>query len=139
MPYSLKALLLPEEDRRLPGERHWRVLLRTVHLGAVAVLLGGHYFDMPEEKLIGPLIWTVASGGLFVALESYGSFEWLFQVRGVATVLKILLILAVPFFWEQRVWILMVVLVIGSTSSHMSGKYRYYSLLRKSEGEQKYG
>jgi len=34
-------------------------------------------------------------------------------------------------FWEQRVWLLMLVLVIGSVGSHMPGRFRYYSLLHR--------
>jgi len=40
--------------------------------------------------------------------------------------LKLLLIAAVAMFWEQRLWLLLDVLVLGSVGSHMPGRWRYY-------------
>ena len=65
---------------------------------------------------------------MFVALEMYKSFDWLFQIRGLLTVVKLLLVLLVPLFWAHRIWILLTILVIGSISSHMPGRFRYYSI-----------
>ena len=134
-----QGLLFPEPERRVPGERHLRTVLRTVHIASMAVLLGGHIFDVPKHDLLAPLIWTVASGGLIVLLEVYGTLNWLFEVRGLATVAKVGLVCAVPFLWEQRVWLLMGALAIGSLSSHTTAGIRYYSILTGRLGERKSG
>ena len=126
---GLRALLFPEPERSLPGERQLRTLFRTAHIAAMAVLLGGHAFDVAPERLHLPLAFTVGTGGLLVLLELYGSFNWLFQVRGLASLVKIALVCLVPVFWDQRMILLMVVLVIGSLTSHMQARYRYYSIL----------
>jgi hypothetical protein len=131
--------LFPEEERSLPGERALRTLLRTVHLASVSVLVGGHFFDLPLDRLFAPLLWTVGSGLLFVLLEMYGTLDWLFQARGLITLAKMFLLLLIPLFWEQRIWILMTVLAIGSISSHMPGRFRYYSILSRDHGEFKKG
>ena len=131
--------LFPKEERRLPGERALRTILRTVHLASVSVLVGGHFFDLPLERLYAPLAWTVGSGVLFVLLEIFGTLGWLFQLRGLITLAKVFLLLLIPFFWEQRIWILMTVLVISSISSHMPGRFRYYSILSRDHGEVKRG
>lgn len=134
-----KALFFPEPTRRVPGQRHLRTLLRTAHIASMAVLLGGHAFDVPEVRLTGALHWTLATGLLLVLLEVYGTMGWLFEIRGLATVLKVILVALVPVFWEQRVWILMAVLVIGSLSSHTTASIRYYSVLTGRPGERKPG
>jgi len=45
--------------------------------------------------------------------------------------LKLLLIAAVAMFWEQRLWLLLAALVLGSVGSHMPGRWRYYSLIHR--------
>ena len=139
MQARLHTLLFPETERSFTGERGLRIGLRTVHIASMGILLGGHFFDMSAQQLHGPLIWTVLSGLGFMLMEMYKSLDWLFQVRGIITILKILLLLGVPLFWEFRVLILLAVVVIGSISSHMPGRFRYYSMLTGSLGAERKG
>lgn len=125
----LKQLLCPEPARSLPGERVIRIALRTAHLAAGGILFGGHFFDVEPQRLL-PWLWlTVASGAVFVAVELYGSCVWLVQGRGLMILLKIILLAMVPLLWAQRMWLLLAVLVIGSIGSHMSSRFRHYSIL----------
>jgi hypothetical protein len=134
-----RALLFPHPERRLPGERWLRMALRTLHIASMAVLVGGHVFDVPAPELRLALGWTVTSGVLLVLLEVHGTLDWLFQVRGLATVLKVALASSVGMLWEQRVPILMAVLAIGSLSSHAPSRIRHHSLLTGRPGERKAG
>ena len=43
---------------------------------------------------------TLSSGAAMVALELYISGEWLFQVRGLSTLLKVCLLLLIPL-WNR--------------------------------------
>jgi len=124
-----RAWLFPDPPRHLPGEEAVRLLLRTVHLGAMAVLVGGHFFDTFQEELYWPLLVTIASGVLMLALRVYGSLGWLFRVRGVLSVGKTALLLLVPVYWDQRIWVLMAVLVLGSISAHLPKRIGCFSLL----------
>lgn len=126
---DLKQIFFPDPDREFRGERGLRTLIRTVHLASMGILLGGHVFDVPVERLIPALAATVASGLAFMAVELYCSCHWMFQVRGMLTISKIALVCLVPAFWEYRVAILLAVLIIGSVGSHMPTKYRYHSVL----------
>ena len=92
-----------------------------------------------QAELLGALAWTVGTGLLIVLLEVYGTLNWLFEVRGLSTVLKVGLVCAIPLFWEQRVWILMAVLAIGSISAHTTARIRHYSLLTGRQAERKSG
>ena len=47
------------------------------------------------------------------------------------TITKLLLIAAVPLFWQHRLAILLAVVALGSIGSHMSARYRYYSIIYK--------
>jgi hypothetical protein len=126
---TLRQLLLPEPPRRLPGARAWNVTARTVHLAASGTLLGGHVFGVPADLLV-PWLWVAAlSGAALLAIEVYGSLDWLLQVGGLAVVVKVALLVAIPFAWDARVTLLFAVVAIAGVGSHMPGRYRHYSLL----------
>ena len=133
------SVLFPEPHRHVPGERWLRTVLRTLHIASMAVLLGGHVFDVPAERLHTALACTLLSGGLIVLLEIYGSLNWLFEVRGLVTVAKVGLVCAVAVFWEQRVWLLMAALALGSLSSHATAEVRHYSIRTGRIGPRKRG
>jgi hypothetical protein len=115
-------------------------MLRTAHLLAFAALYGGHIYAADVESL-RPALWaTVASGGALVALEVSRTRLWLVQLRGVATFAKVALVVAVALCWDLRIELLTAAVVIGGVSSHMPGRYRYYSLIhRRVVGEQQSG
>jgi len=126
---SLVRVLLPHPPRRLPHARAWNVASRTIHLAAVSVLVGGHVFDAPPERL-EPWLWlAVASGAVLIAIEVYGTFDWLAQGSGLFVLAKLALLLTIPFAWSWRVPILFAAVALAGVGSHMPGRYRHYSLI----------
>ena len=125
---DLRAIFLPEPRRRLPHARAWNVGARTAHLAATGVLLGGHFFGADANALLPWLYVAMASGAVMFAVELYSSFDWLAEVGGLAIVLKLALLCAIPFAWPARVPILFAVVAVAGIGSHMPGKYRHYSL-----------
>ena len=111
--------------------RWLNISFRTAHIGFMAVLFGGHAFDMETERLMLVLWMTIGTGAVLIALESGAKLLWFHQGRGLMTMGKLLLICSVPLFWDYRVSILAVVIVIASVGSHMTGKLRYYSVVYK--------
>ena len=109
--------------------RALNILLRTAHIGAMGVLLGGHAFDISPQRLLVALWLTIGTGAALAAVESGARPLWLHQGRGLMTMLKLLLLCAVPAFWEQRLVILLAVIVIASVGSHMPARFRYYSIV----------
>lgn len=106
-----------------------RTSLRTAHLIAFGAYYGGHVFDIAPERMGAVLLAVVATGVLFVAFEIASAPVWVVQVRGVATVVKVVLFACVPLVWDQRVALLTVIAVIGSVVSHMPANMRYYSFV----------
>ena len=104
---------------------------RTIHIAAMGVLLGGHAFEVTPDRLKLALWITIASGIVLIALESQFRLLWLHQGRGLMTITKLVLICIVPFAWDYRFPILIAVVLIASVGSHMSGKFRYYSFIRR--------
>jgi hypothetical protein len=111
--------------------RALNIALRTVHIGAMGILLGGHAFDVDPGRLL-PALWiTVGTGAVLGALESGGRVSWLHEIRGVVTLVKVALLLSVLLAWDHRLPILLTVVVLGSVGSHMPKRFRHYSLLRR--------
>lgn len=115
----------------IPHERLWNVALRTVHLMAFGLLLGGHAWEVEADRLLAALWVTVLSGAALMGLELVKSLEWLFLGKGVMVLAKLALLLLVPVFWEARLPLLLAVVGVASVGSHMPARFRHYSLLRR--------
>jgi hypothetical protein len=123
--------LFPDPTRTLPHARPISIALRTVHIAAIGILLGGHVFEIPASRLLVWLYLSLGSGVGLIGIELYSSCKWLYQGRGVLVLLKLGCIAAVAVCWEYRVWLLLTALVIGSVGSHMPGRFRYYSIVHR--------
>lgn len=137
---GLRRMLFPEPPRRIRHARLLNVLCRTVHLAAFGLLLGGHAWGVEGDRLLPALWLTAGSGVALMVVESLTSARWLLEGRGALLLLKLALLLLVPFAWEHRVAILIAVIVVASVGSHMPRRFRHASLraiwadLRRSAG-----
>ena len=112
---------------RIPYARAWSILFRTLHLLAIAILVGGHLFNAPADQLRPLLYLAIASGVGMACIEAYPFWQTLFQGWGILVMIKLALLCAVPFAWSHRFAILVVVLSIGSVGSHMSKRLRHFA------------
>ncbi len=118
-------LLFPQPPRAPRPRRGLRIALRTAHILTAGVLLGGHVFAVPTAAL-EPWLWlAVVSGVLLFATDLYASFVVLFELHGLAVLLKLILLALVPVFWEQRVALLIMMLIVGGIVSHLPGRWRH--------------
>jgi hypothetical protein len=129
MASALADILFPATTRDVPGERGVNIALRTAHLMTSGILLGGHAFDVPAHRLILFLYLTIASGAGLILLDLYSSCRWIYLGKGVTVILKLSLVIAAGVWWEHRVVLLLLVVLIGSVGSHMPARFRYYSLI----------
>jgi hypothetical protein len=129
MASSLLAILFPPTPRRIPYERGINIALRTAHLMTSGILLGGHVFDVPAHQLILFLYLTIASGIGLILLELCASCRWIYLGKGVMVILKLGLVIAAGVWWEHRVVLLLLAVLISSVGSHMPARFRYYSFL----------
>ena len=111
--------------------RAWNIAIRTAHIATMGILLGGHAFDVPKADLESVHWWCIGTGLVLVAIEAGPRLLWFHQGRGLMVLAKMALIGAVPFFWDYRLPILLVVVVIASVGSHMPARFRYYSVIRR--------
>lgn len=128
----LLTVLFPEQPREFPHRMAMRLSLRALHIMTTGVFLGGHIFHQPISVL-EPWLWVAILSGLAILLtDIYSSFAVLFEIRGLVVLLKIVLISLIPFFWDQRIFILVLILFIGAISSHMPKRYRHKLLFFES-------
>lgn len=123
----LSAHLFPATPRVLPYNRGISIGFRTLHLLASSLLLGGHAFDAEPQRLVALLYVTVGSGLGLILLELYRSCDWVYQGMGVLVIVKVVITAMAGLWWEQRVLLLSLVVILGSVGSHMSARYRHYS------------
>src|SRR3970282_2918951 len=100
---TLRYWLFPERMRFLPRSRAVSIAFRPLHLAAFGMLLGGHAFELHTDRLLLYLWLTILSGIGLIALEMYAvGLYWLGLGQGLMVLAKLGILLAVPFFWEQR-------------------------------------
>ncbi len=129
---SFQCWVFPERMRFLPGSRAMSIALRTFHLAAFGMLLGGHAFGVAAERLLASLYLTILSGLGLMALEIYAvGLYWLILGKGIMVLVKLALLLVIPFFWEARVPLLLLVVALASVGSHMPARYRHYSFVHR--------
>jgi len=114
--------------RRVRHERAWNVGLRTLHLMAFGVLVGGHVWDVAPRRLGPALGITLATGAALMGLELYKGLHWLLLGKGLAVLLKLALLACLPLLWDARVPLLLAVVALSSVGAHMPARYRHYSV-----------
>jgi hypothetical protein len=122
-------------NNRRPDRPAWArwadVLLRTAHIGASGVLLGGHVLSVDRSRLGLWLGLTIGTGLGLIASEVYHSRHWPYQGRGLMVWVKLALLAVLGLFHEWRVPILAAAVVIGSVGSHMPKRFRHWSFVHR--------
>ena len=116
---------------RIPYARAWNIAFRTAHIGVSSVLVGGHVFDVPRDRLLPWLYATIITGLVLVLIEAFPRLVWFCQGRGLFVIAKLILLGLIPWMWAYRVPILFVVVIIASVGAHMPGRFRYYSVIHR--------
>ena len=122
---SLREALLPVEPRDFPGRRVSRSILRTLHILGGGVLIGAYLFHQDAATIELWYLLATVSGLLLFLTDLHASFAVLFEWRGLSIVSKIGLLLLMPLLPGLEVPILVLILVIGSLSSHLSRRFRH--------------
>ena len=115
--------------RAFHGARAVQVAARTVHIGAMALVLGGVAYAAPVRALVLPLALTVASGLLMFGMDLWKGGSWLHQGGGAAVLLKLALLGLGQMFPAMRFECYLAATAVASIGSHMPKSWRHWSLL----------
>ena len=110
----------------LTALRVYKLLARTVHLIAIAGLMGGHMFGAPLAPLRLLLYLSIITGVAMCALEAYPNRRFFYEGWALLLWLKLVVLTLVLVFWNARTPTLIVVLVIASIGSHMPRAMRHW-------------
>ncbi|PIE58482.1 MAG: hypothetical protein CSA33_03410 [Desulfobulbus propionicus] len=124
----LKKILFPEESRHFPGKRWGNIILRCLHLAGLSVYSGGLYFEMAHSKLLPWYLLTAMSGIGLMGLDTYGNGKWLLQNRGLAVLLKLLVLGLLAHTQIPKKWFVLMLIILSGVSSHAPANFRYYSI-----------
>src|SRR5271165_4269409 len=98
----------------LTALRVYKLLARTVHLIAIAGLVGGHMFGAPLAPLRLLLYLSIITGAAMCVLEAYPNRHFYNEGWALLLWLKLAVLTLVLAFWNARRPILIVALVIAS-------------------------
>ena len=116
------------QPRTFPGRRWLMTALRSAHLVGVGGIGGVFLYEGPREVWFPFLDITVVSGILMMALDLWSSRYWLVEIRGVAIVVKVLLLGLARVADEFVAEAFILVIVISAVSAHAPAAVRYYSV-----------
>ncbi len=119
------GVIFPQDPRDFAYRRVIRIALRATHILCAGVLLGGWIFTQPVNELEPWLIATVLTGLLIMTTDLHASASVFFEIRGLAVILKIGLLLVIPFYPYFSIPVLVSALFIGVFASHMPKRYRH--------------
>jgi hypothetical protein len=126
-----RGVLFRQPPRTFRGARAWQVGARTVHIAAMALVLGGVAWRVPARDMIAPIALTALSGISLLAIDLWKSLAFLCQGSGVATFLKLALLGVGELFPGARLEWYLAATVIASVGSHMPGAWRHYSFVHR--------
>lgn len=118
--------LFPIEPRTLPGRRWFKIALRAVHVVFACGFLGSFVFDGGVGARPPWTAGVVASGLALLLLDLHESAAVLLQVRGLVVLLKVALLLSLPWLGSAQLGAVIAVVVVSVLSSHAPGKVRYH-------------
>ena len=126
---TLRALLLPETPRHFAWARPVQLLLRSVHIAAMALILGGLPFGADFQALRTAILVTVATGVGLLAIDLAKDLAFLIQGSGVAVLLKLALLGLGALQPAARLPWYLAATVVASLGAHMTGAWRHFSFV----------
>jgi hypothetical protein len=112
--------------------KRWsKISLRTLHLLSIAGVGGGVLLGLEQSLWINYWWMALASGGLMMLMDIISNPVWIVQVRGLAILLKLVLLVFLLNYPDWDGFLLVVIIIISSVISHAPAKLRYYSIYHR--------
>jgi hypothetical protein len=126
MQTSLAQILFPEPTRYFPGQRWVNIALRSLHLVGVAGIGSGFLFDQ------APAAWdtywhlTLVSGIALSILYLWNTAAWLFELKGLGIVIKVVLLGIAWGVPALRAELFILVIMLSAVIAHATARVRGY-------------
>ena len=126
---NISSIFFPQQSRSFKGQRWVNIIMRSIHLMGISGVGAAFLYDIPNEQWLPFMILTVTSGSIMIMLETWNNGIWLIQLRGISTLIKLVL-LSTTFFVGMNAYILLIIILISGVMSHAPGKVRYYPVIK---------
>lgn len=120
----LRALLLPANTHRIPGERWINIGLRASHLVGVTGSGAGFLFAVGSQEWMPFWHLTVISGVAMTGLYIASTPGWLLQLKGLLIVAKVAALLVGSAFPVWRAEIFIGIIVVSALIAHAPARVR---------------
>ena len=111
----------------ITARRSVEIAVRTAHIGAMALLVGGSHLGAASASLRPWLLLTVATGVALLVTEATHSRHWVYQTRGILTLLHVAVLSLIAASPGLAGVALAAALIIGSIGSHLPRTLRKWS------------
>jgi hypothetical protein len=136
---SLKTVLFPDPPRTFFGRRAVKIALRAGHVLCAGAYLGAFVFEV-EPAVRQPWFWALlASAVLLLLLDLHETGAFVFEIRGLVVLGKVILMAFLPCFGAAQVWVLGFLVVVSVLSSHAPASVRHRVVVRGIRGSQTRG
>lgn len=113
---------------RIGSRRSIDIAVRTAHIGAMALVVGGLHFEAASASLRPWHLLTVLTGVALLASEASHSRHWVYQARGLVSLAHVAAVAAIVVAPGVARVAIAAALVIGSIGSHLPRSVRKWSL-----------
>lgn len=131
---SWLATLFPAQPRWFRGERWVNIGLRCAHLVGIAGMAGGFLFALDDDVWAGYWYLALASGVALSLLYVWSTAIWLFELKGLAVLLKIALLAGAAAYPALRGEVFVTIIVLSGVIAHAPAKVRGRRWLRSPAG-----
>jgi hypothetical protein len=124
MPNTWLQTLFPAEPRWFRGDRWVNIGLRCIHLVGIAGISGGFLFNLDQAHWATYWHLALASGLALALLYFWSTAAWLFQIKGLAVVVKILLLAVALRIPQLQGELFVAIIVISGLTAHAPARIR---------------
>ena len=121
---------MSQADAKPSPLRLVQVGLRSVHIAAMGLVLGGIALGGGYQRLKGAILVTIASGLLLMGADLLKGADFLRQGSGAALLMKLALLGLGNLYPGSRLRWYLAATLVASVGSHMPGAWRHFVLLR---------
>ncbi len=114
--------------KSITGRRTIEIAMRTAHIAAMALLVGGHHFSAASASLRPWHVLTAVTGVALLASEASHSRHWVYQARGLVSLVHVGVVALIVVAPGMARVAIAAALIIGSIGSHLPRTVRKWSL-----------
>ena len=120
----IREWLFPSKVREFKGQRWLNICLRSLHLVGIAGIGAGFLFELSEAQWLPYWHLAIVTGIVLSVLYLWSTALWLFQIKGLAIIVKLALLWMATVQPDIRGELFILIILISGISAHAPGSLR---------------